>query len=223
MLFALCYFFLWLPIHLFYPVKVIGKKNLPKKQGYVLTCNHYSNLDPILLDIYLKKKIRFLAKQELFKNKFFGYILKRLGAFPVNRAKPEISSFKFALKTLKDKKVLGIFPEGTRNKSENSDELLELKNGAIVFASKGDSFIVPMVLYKRSKIFRRNYLLIGEPLHLVAEDTKRLSHEEQENNTKRLADAINQLRLDMDRKLEDKKSKRKGGKHGGKEKWQRGN
>ena len=209
MIFIICFLLLWIPVRLLYPTKVIGKKNLPKKMGYVLTCNHYSNMDPVLLDIYLNKKIRFLGKKELFKNKLVGFFLKKFGGYPVNREKPELSAVKFALNTLKDKKPLGIFPEGTRNKDQANDGLMELKNGAIVFASKGDAPIVPMVLYRRAKLFRRSYLLIGEPIEIVAEDKRRMTHEEVDKNTQRLVEALTKLRTDMDNKLEEKKKRKK--------------
>lgn len=208
MLFVICFILAWIPLRLFYPVKVIGKKNLPKKKGYVLTCNHFTNMDPVLLDVYLNKKIRFLAKKELFENKFVGFFLKRLGGFPVDREKPGVSSFKFALEVLKKNKILGIFPEGTRNKNIEEEGLMQLKNGAIVFASKGESQIVPVVIYKKPKVFRRNYILIGEPIDVIGEDKRRLTREEQELNVQNLARAMSQLREDMDAKLAQKKKKK---------------
>lgn len=209
MIFVIMFCLLWLPIRFFYPYKIIGKKNLPKKKGYVVTCNHYGNLDPIILNIYLNKKIRFLAKKELFKTKISNAFMRGLGAFPVDREKPDISAFKFALKTLNDDKILGIFPEGTRNRETGEDQMLEFKNGAIVFASKGNAPIVPMIIYRRNKIFRRNYLVIGEPIEIEGVDKKRLTSEEVELNTNRLIAAMNGLRSDLDNKLQIKKQKRK--------------
>ena len=206
MIFFLGFILLWLPVRILYPTKVIGKKNLPKGKGAVLTCNHYTNMDAVLLDIYLNKKIRYLSKIELFKNKFVGFIIRGVGGFPINREKPEMSSIKFALATLKDNKYLGIFPEGTRNKEGDESQLLELKNGAIMFASKGESVIVPMILYKRPRIFRKNYLLIGEPISVEGENPKKLSQEEVYKNTQRLFDALEKLRRDMDEKLKLKKN-----------------
>ena len=199
-LFVLCY----IPLRIFYPIKVIGKKNLPKKQGFVFTCNHYSNLDPVIIDACLKRKVRFLAKKELFKNKFGGWLMKQIGAFPVDREKPEISTFKFAIKTLKENKILGVFPEGTRNKTGNN-ELQEVKGGAIVFAGKGESLIVPAVLYKKTRFLRMNYLLIGEPLSIEAENIKRMTQEELEKNTLKLTEAMNKLREDFECKRKTKK------------------
>lgn len=204
MVFCILFCLAWLPVRIFYPTKVIGKKNLLKKQGFVFTCNHYSNMDPIILNIFLTKKIRFLAKKELFKNKIMAWLMKKLGAFPVDRQKMEMSTFKFAINTLKSNKILGIFPEGTRNKTE-SEELQEVKSGAIVFAGKSEVPIIPAVFYKKSKFLRRNYLLIGEPFYVEAENSKKMTQEEIEKNTARLTIAMNNLKVEF----EEKKIKRK--------------
>lgn len=207
MLFGICFVIAWLIFRPLYPTKVIGKKNLPQKGGYVLTCNHYSNMDCIMLDLCLVKKIRFLAKKELFKSKFASFVLKKFGAFPINREKPELSAFKFALDVLKKDKILGIFPEGTRNKTE--EDMKDLKQGAITFASRGNSEIVPVVLYRKPKALRKNYIIIGEPLKIEGENPSRLTKEEIETNANRLYNAMQQLRLDMDIKLEAKKARKK--------------
>ncbi len=207
MLFVLAFALLYLPIRILCPTKIIGKKNLPKKGGYVLTSNHTTNWDAIILDIYLHKKIRFLAKKELFKNKFSGYILKRMGTISVNRDKPEVASFKASLKAIKDKNVLGVFPEGTRNKTD--EKLLDIKSGAITFASKGETFILPIIIYNKVRVFHKNYILVGEPFEIVGADPKRLTKEELEQNTNRLTEVMEKLRADFDKQLEEKRKRRK--------------
>ncbi len=195
MIFAICFAIIFLPLTIFFPISVKGRKNLPKKQGYVLTCNHYSNLDPVMIDIKLVKKIRFLAKKELFKNKTAGFFLKKFGAFPVDRGTSDIKAFKFALETLKNKKTLGIFPEGTRNKT-NSEEMQEAKSGAIVFASKAGVPIVPAALSRPIKFLRFTKLIVGEPYYVVGENPAKLTKEEIEENVKILTEKTNQLRED---------------------------
>jgi len=207
MLFCILFAICWIPIRLFYPTKVIGKKNLLKKQGCVFACNHYSNMDPIIINIQLNTKMRFLAKKELFKNRFLGFILRKIGAFPVDREKPEISTFKFALNAMKNNKILAIFPEGTRNKT-GSEELQDLKSGAVVFAGKGDVPIVPAVFYKKSRFFRRNYLLIGEPFRLEAENPKKMTQDEIELNTQKLKDIMSKLKEDFEQSRKKKKEKK---------------
>ena len=209
MIFVILFILLWLPLHIIFPMKVIGKKNLPKKGGYVLTCTHSSNWDPILLDIYLGKKIKFLAKRELFDNKFVGWFLKRVGAYPIDRNNPDISAFKYSLGVLKKNKVLGIFPEGTRNKNLEERAIQDIKSGAVTFASKGETFILPMVIYNKAKAFKKNYLIIGEPLKIVGENPKRLTKEEVDMNTTRLAKELERLREEVSNMLNQKKNKKK--------------
>ena len=107
---------------------------------------------------------------------------------------------------LKEKKILGIFPEGTRNKTE-SESLQDVKSGAVVFAGKGDVPIVPAIIYRKTKFLRRNYILIGEQLNLVAENPKKMTQEEIEFNTQKLSDAMNKLREDFDKKKNEKRKK----------------
>lgn len=195
MVFVVCFIIAFLPLTLLFPMRVKGRKNLPKKQGYVLTCNHYSNMDPVMIDVKLVKKIRFLAKKELFKNKFAGFFLKKFGAHPVDRGASDIKAFKFALETLKNKKPLGIFPEGTRNKTE-SDDMQEIKSGAIVFASKAGVPIVPAALSRPIKFLRFSTLIIGEPFYVTGANPARLTKEEIEENVKILTEKTNKLRED---------------------------
>ena len=209
MIYWISFFFCWIYVKLFYPTKVIGRKNLPKKEGYVLTCNHYSNLDVVILDVALGKKIRYLGKKELFKNKFVGWYIKKLGGYPVDRDNPDIGAFKFGVNALKNNKILGIFPEGTRNKGADDADLQDLKSGAITFASKTGTKIVPMMIYRRARFWRRNYIVIGKPIEVVAENPKRLTHEETEENAKRLKETMTNLRANFEAERLAKKNRKK--------------
>ena len=85
-----------LPLSILLPIKKVGKKNLKELKGkhYIISCNHMSNWDPVMMDVKFNRKHRFLAKKELFKNKFAGACLKSFGAIPVDRSKPDPSSIK---------------------------------------------------------------------------------------------------------------------------------
>lgn len=205
MLFWICFVIAIIPVLIMFPIKVIGKKNLPKKQGFVLTCNHYSNFDAPMIDAKLKRKVRFLAKKELFSSKTKSFFLKQFGGFPIDRGTTDVKAFKFALQTLKDGHILGIFPEGTRNKS-GSEEMNEIKSGAVVFASKAGVPIVPMVLIKPIKLFRRTTLIIGEPFMCEGKNPTRLTKDEIARNVELLAQKTNELRADYNKNLEEKKT-----------------
>ncbi len=207
MLFVLAFIILYLPLTIIYPTKVIGKKNLPKKKRCIATSNHYTNIDPILYDIKLVKKFHFLAKVELFKNKLLGWFLKKCGGIPVDRENVSPSSFKETISQLKKNRQVFIFPEGTRNKA-GTEQMADAKAGVITFASKGEADIIPMLLYRPPKAFRKNYIIIGEPFKLESENTKRLSKEEMQHNLERYEETIKKLRIELDEFVESKKKKK---------------
>lgn len=149
-------------IFLCLPTRVIGKKLFKriKKQSAIFCCNHQTNNDAIIIKARVSTKFKIMGKDTLFKNKFFGWLMRKFGAYPVSRGANDISAVKTTLGYLKDNKQLLIFPEGTRVKS---DESSELKNGAVMFALKTDCYVVPAILRKLTKPFRFNTMLIGKP------------------------------------------------------------
>jgi 1-acyl-sn-glycerol-3-phosphate acyltransferase len=94
--------------------KAFGKKNIPKKGGFILASNHTSYLDPIALGIACTRKLSFMAKQELFCNLFSTWFMSRLGVFPLKRDSADVSALKEAMQRLKNGGALVLFPEGSR-------------------------------------------------------------------------------------------------------------
>ena len=142
----------WLILKIFWKIEVIGIENIPKEGGLILASNHVSYLDPIVLAITMERKICFITKKEAFNNIFGSVLLKNLNAFPVDRGKVDIRSLKKSLSILHEKKVLGIFPEGTRS---SNGELQELKLGAIKIAMKAGVPILPVGIIGTNKIYPR--------------------------------------------------------------------
>ena len=168
MIYFLAYILCWLPLKIFLPIKIIGKKNLLKGKA-ILCCNHHSNWDFAPIYYIAKSKLYVLCKDSLFKNKFFAFILTRLRGIAINREKPEISSIKKCLTVLNNNNNLLIFPEGTRTKEE---EMSSAKGGVGMFCIKTYAPIIPMMYEKKNKIFRRNRLIIGEPIYFNLEYSK---------------------------------------------------
>ena len=112
---------------LFYPVKVIGKENCIQDGKSIVICNHLGKSDVLAVGDLYKDKTYFLSKIEWFDNKPLGWIIDKLGAIPIDRDKPSISSIRSCLNVLKDNKRLAVFPEGQRNFVDNT--LLEIKQG----------------------------------------------------------------------------------------------
>lgn len=181
-----------LPIKIFFPTKIVGKKNIPKG-ACIISSNHTSNMDAVVFAVNTWEKKYYLAKKELFKNKVFGGFLKSLGAIKIDRQANDITAIKQCLKVLKDNKKLFIFPEGTRVKNENM-ELGEVKHGVAMFAVKAKVPIVPIFITKKPKIFRRNKIFIGEPFELQEFYGKKLASEELDSAGDIVAEKMNELR-----------------------------
>jgi len=98
---------------LFFPFTAYQTRCIPRQGAFILASNHISNLDPVLLGICSVRRINFMAKIELFKG-VLGFILTRLGSFPIKRGQADLGAMKESLKRLKDGRVILIFVEGTR-------------------------------------------------------------------------------------------------------------
>lgn len=160
-------FVLHIPFALLYPTKIKGKENLKefKKKPLIFAMNHKSNMDAVLLALNTWEKKYYLAKKELFKNKFIGGLLKSLGAVKIDRQNTDLGAIKNCLKILKENKKLLIFPEGTRNKSEDMT-LGEVKHGIAMFAIKAKVPIVPIYISRKPKIFHKTVITYGKPFTL---------------------------------------------------------
>ena len=158
---------LYIPFLLVCPVIITGRRNIRRKGRVILCANHQSNMDPIIMwSRIFRRRFKYMAKESLFKNKFLGFLLKSVGAYPVNRSATDLSAIKKTLGYLKNDKAVCIFPEGTRLKT---DEANELKSGVIVFALKTNSPIVPSMYRSKIRAFRFTRYVIGKEFNLADE------------------------------------------------------
>ena len=147
---------------LYYNPKVIGKENIPKDGSIIIAGNHKHLFDQCLAIISTKRGIHYMAKKEYFDNKKVAWFFKANGCISVDRSKKDPKSVELAISVLKDGGAIGIFPEGTRNKTK--EFLLPFKYGAVSMAKKTDSYIVPFGI-TGDYIFRSKNLTIrfGKP------------------------------------------------------------
>lgn len=193
--------------NLAYPVKVYGKENVPEGKA-ILVCNHFRAIDPgFVADVYFKDTY-FMAKQELFNNKLLAKILKGANCIPIDREKPSLQSLMKGLNALKYGHKLVIFPEGTRNKS-GTDELQEIKGGSGVFAVKSKAPIVPLMILKKSKCFRRTHIIVGQPFELSEYYGKKLSDEDIVNIDKIISEKMREQHVILKEIIANKKNKKK--------------
>ncbi len=143
-------------------VRVHHKERLP--EGAVVLCpNHTSLRDPLYVAMAcgVREKLHFMAKSELYDNKFLSWFLTTLGAFPVHRGKPDIEAIRNSLGYLNEGEKLIIFPEGTR---VTAGKDVEAKGGAAMLAAHTGVPMVPVYIRNARTYFKRVDLTFGEPI-----------------------------------------------------------
>lgn len=141
---------------MFFRPTYIGIEFLPTDNNFILAGNHTSYLDPLLLISSTDKTIHFLAKDSLLRG-IKGILFKNMGIIPVNRKIHDKNALKTAEEELLNKKVIGIFPEGTINKTE--DITIPFKIGAVKMAQDTDTLLVPFTITGKYKIFRKSVVI----------------------------------------------------------------
>jgi len=175
---------------IFFKYEVIGAENIPDRGNIVIASNHKSNLDPIFLAAAIEnREIAAIAKKELFKVKPLGFILKKLHVMPINREKPDVSTIKTILRSVRDGYVLGIFPEGTRIKG---DSFGKAKAGLSVFTIKSKSKVVPVSIISKYKLFSKVIVYIGEPISFEEHFKEKLSNDDHERISQEILEVIKQ-------------------------------
>lgn len=145
-----------------YRPKIEGIENLKCDTNFILAGNHKSLLDVPLLAGIVEQNIHFMGKKELFDNNITNYFFSKLGSFPVDREGIDIKAIKTAIRLLKDEEILGVFPEGTRNKS--SEILLPFKEGTTRIAIKTKKPIIPFGISGKYKIGGGITIKFGEAI-----------------------------------------------------------
>ncbi len=135
-----------------YRPKIIGKENIPKSGRIIIAGNHKNNFDCAMMLSSTKRCIHFLAKEELFKG-MFGWFFKAMGLIPVKRKTHDGKALPLSISYLENEKVIGIFPEGTFNRSD--DVILPFKIGAVKMAHDANCKIVPFVIKGEYRLFRK--------------------------------------------------------------------
>lgn len=124
----------------YYHPTIIGKENIPKEGAIIVCANHKHLYDQCLAIVSTKRFLRYMAKKEYFDGPF-AWFFKWVGCIPVNRSIKDTDAKETAIKHLEDEGAIGIFPEGTRNKTK--DFLLPFKFGAVSMAQKTNAKLVP--------------------------------------------------------------------------------
>lgn len=123
-------------------LRINGADRYPPEGPGLVCANHQSHLDPILVGNGCRRYISFVARESLFRVPLFGWLIRRLGAFPINR-QAGISGIKNTLQRLKSGELVLIFPEGTRTPDGS---IQEFKPGFCTIARRAKVPIIPVAI-----------------------------------------------------------------------------
>lgn len=127
-----------------YSIRIEGRENIPEEGGALVVCNHRFLKDPIVLAHAIpRRQVFFMSKAEWFDNKPFGLLLRMLGVFPVNRGAGDMSAINRAVELVQTGHLVGIFPEGTRNRTGGP---MKPKSGAALIARQTGADVLPCAL-----------------------------------------------------------------------------
>lgn len=182
-----CYRSIYAIRPLFCSLQVEGAENVPQEGGVVLACNHPGGLDSFVLGFACPRQVYYMAKRELFNvHPVMTSLLYRLGAFPINRGASDTAAIEFSIKLVREGRVLGMFPEGTRNRGK---PLRRGKSGAVRIAIEANAPVVPVAVLGIPHLhrhwynpFRRTRISVrfGQPFHFASgtvEEVAEYTHE----------------------------------------------
>lgn len=139
-------------VKLIYRVKINGIENLKDDQPFIISANHIHIFDPVILATLTKRQIFFLSKKELFEKKLFAKFFGKLGVIPIDRDNTDIKAIKSCFRVIRAENILGIFPEGTRVKTV---DINNMKKGVALIALKNKVNILPIHIEGTYRIFSK--------------------------------------------------------------------
>ena len=193
MIYALTWLLAVLVLKFSFFLRVRGARNCRDIHGgFLIVCNHRSNWDPIVLGMSVRgRPVWYLAKEELFRRPLARFFLTRLHAIPIARGAGDIGAVKTALKALREGKILGMFPEGTRTRDNGG--LQPFESGAALLALRSKVPVVPAYIKGRYKFWHRVTITYGAPIDLSALYPGRVNSQQVEQATGTLYEAMKKL------------------------------
>lgn len=174
MVYHIVRFFVRLWLHVRFRIQIEGVEHIPDT-GCILAMNHRSNYDSLLVGVHTPRKMYIMAKEELFRRKFFSWLITQMGAFPVKRGSADLKSLKHTLQLIQEGHIFAIFIEGTRSKTE---EMQEPKKGIGFIVSRSKSPVIPVYIYgTKGKWFSKAGVRFGQPLQFDTADYEEIARE----------------------------------------------
>lgn len=148
----------------FMRVRVYGAENMPDTGGIIVAANHQSIFDMFMIGYRLKRYLKWMAKEELFRNRLVAKCITAWGAYPVNRSIRDVSAARTTFEMLEKGEAVGIFPQGTRTKG--IDRSKKARHGIAKFAVEADVPVLPVAIWGNIRLFGRVNVRFGEPVIL---------------------------------------------------------
>ena len=148
-----------------YRIEAHGVENIPA-DGAIVASNHTSFADVLVISAAAKRQVRYMAKKELFRIPLLAPLIRALGAYPVNRGGPDVSSIKRTIELIEGGELIGIFPQGHRYGGQDP-RTTEIKAGIGMITYRTKAPVVPVFLDGKSgktRMFRKNVITFGEPI-----------------------------------------------------------
>ena len=147
------------------PVTYHNPTGMDREGPYILLANHQSWMDPVIIAVGCRAhEIRFVGKKEITKNKALAWLVNKLHMITVDRHNTDMQAMRLCNQVLKEGKVLGIFPEGTRHLP---DLMSEVETGAAVLAMRAKVPVLPVYISGKLRLFRRIHVYVGEPMEYL--------------------------------------------------------
>ena len=173
-------------LKIFFSLESKGADNIPRHGKFIVASNHVSYLDPMAVGSSCRRTMYYMAKEELFKNKFFAWYFNKIHVFPVRRQANDPRALREAIRKLKEGQGLLVFPEGTRSKN---GQLQDGKIGISVLSYLANAPVIPCYVSGTFNIWPKGSplrykgkisVLFGEPIKplFINEDTKKSDYAE---------------------------------------------
>ena len=157
-------------LKILYRPTVKGAENIPNEGAVVFVGNHRHAFDPVVVMTHTNRIVHYMAKESLFKG-LHGFLFKRIGLIKVYRSKSNPMAVVEAVEILKNGGTVGIFPEGTRNKTDQ--DLLRFRHGAVAIAKQANAQIIPFAIKGEYKLFRKGLTIeFGKPVDISKMETE---------------------------------------------------
>lgn len=128
----------------FFDLKVWGGHNVPRRGGVLIVSNHQSYLDPVLIGVRAERSLSYMAKSELFENRFFAWLIRGLGAFPVRQGAGDVGAMKQSIARVQAGHALNVFPEGSRTED---GEIAPMEKGVGLVIRRAKVPVVPAAIH----------------------------------------------------------------------------